>query len=107
MLLPRFVGCYRPVTRLFRPVYGLTLAHRLVVRIGILHRVGREYPIAILIGERLAHACPQARRPISTKSLILRVWISVVTLLGRTANFDIAALEKPHCGQMPSRSIGA
>ena len=33
--------------------------------------------------------------------------MSTVTLLGRTANLDIAALEKPHCGQMPRRSIGA
>src|SRR6202008_1780323 len=96
-----------PGLRAFRPVNGLALTHGVVVRIGILHRSCSEQAVAVGISDSESHPCPQARSPTSISRCNFRVCRSPVTLLGITANFDSAALAKPHCGQMPSRLMGA
>jgi hypothetical protein len=44
-----------PSPRPFRPMHGLSLAHRFVVRIGVLNRLGSEQSVAVRVGQGLTH----------------------------------------------------
>lgn len=50
-----------PGLRALRPVHGLALAHRVVVRIGVLYGLRAEQAVAVDVGDSKAHTCPQAR----------------------------------------------